>query len=320
LSADQRLERLLYVLPLAARADGARIDDLARALDVEPATILSDLEEAMTRDFYQPAGSVDSFNLSVEDDVVRLYGREFNRPVRLSAAEAMALGLGLRVLAAEADVDRRAQILAVAHRLESELVAPLIELQPLSRMAEPTIASAMLPAEQPVTVSFGEDDFRGAISEAIEQRRYVDVVYLKANASEPAKRRVAPLRLLYTNGHWYMSAIDDESGQRRMYRVDRILDLHTTSHEHEYDDADAGQRTFTTDGGQPVTVRYSPLVAKWVAERENAQCEADGTLVLTHEVVDMNWLVRHVLQYAGEAVVETAGVKGAVARAAARLV
>jgi hypothetical protein len=61
-----------------------------------------------------------------------------------------------------------------------------------------------------------------------------------------------------------------------------------------------------------VTVRYSEQVARWVAEREGAECEADGTLVVTHEVADMNWLVRHVLQYGGEAVVETEAGRAAV--------
>jgi hypothetical protein len=31
---------------------------------------------------------------------------------------------------------------------------------------------------------------------------------------------------------------------------------------------------FMTDKGQRVTVRYSQAVAKWVAERDDAQCEA----------------------------------------------
>lgn len=310
MTADARLERLLYVLPLAARRDGARIVDLARALEVPPALILADLEEAMTRDFYQPAGSVDAFNLSVEDDVVRLYGKEFNRPVRLSAPEAMALGLGLRVLAAEAEAERRTEILEMAHRLEKELVVPEIELQPMSRGLG-DIASMMEPMPPSYTtrleVAFGEDDFRGAISDAIADRVLVDIVYLKANAPEPAERRVAPTRLVYTHGHWYMAAVESESGEPRMYRLDRILDV-ISSHEH-HDFVAEEAAAFTTSGGQPVTVRYSPVVAKWLAERENAQCEADGTLVLTHDVVDMNWLVRHVLQYAGEAVVETEGVK-----------
>lgn len=309
MSADDRLQRLLYVLPRAAREDGARIDDLARALDVPPALILADLEEAMTREFYLPAGTVDSFNLSVLDDVVRLYGSEFNRPVRLSAPEAMALGLGLRVLAAEAEVDRRAEILAMAHRLESELIVPEIELQPMSRGTAEAIAM-MEPREPygaPLEVALGEDDFRGAICDAITDRVFVHIVYLKANAPEPAERRVAPTRLLYSHGHWYVAAVDEQSGQPRNYRLDRILSV-IPSHVHH--DFDAGAASaFVANGGEPVTVRYSPVVAKWVAEREDAQCEADGSLVLTHEVVDMNWLVRHVLQYAGEAVVETKAIR-----------
>jgi len=62
-----------------------------------------------------------------------------------------------------------------------------------------------------------------------------------------------------------------------------------------------------------VTVRYSEDVARWVAEREGVQLEEDGTVVLTHDVADMNWLVRHVLQYGGEAIVETANVRRLVA-------
>jgi predicted DNA-binding transcriptional regulator YafY len=310
MSANQRLERLLYVLPLAARKGGVHIEELARALDVTPAVILADIGEAMTRDFYQPAGSVDNISLSLDDNVVRLYGTEFNRPVRLSAPEAMALGLGLRVLAAEAEPERRAEILEFAHRLESELVTPELELQPLSHAV---VADASVPEYQ---MAFGDDDFRGMASDAIRERLYCEIVYLKAGASEPAQRRIAPMRLLYTNGHWYMSAIDAQSDQSRVYRMDRILDLVLTADTHSYDDAGADASAFTTNGAREVTVRYSKTVAKWIAERENAQCEADGTLVLTHEVADMQWLIRHVLQYGGEAVVETENARRPVADAA----
>ena len=64
-----------------------------------------------------------------------------------------------------------------------------------------------------------------------------------------------------------------------------------------------------------MTVRYSREVARWVAEREDAQCEVDGTLVVEHDVADMNWLVRHVLQYGGEAIAETDDARRAVLRA-----
>lgn len=311
MSANDQLERLLYVLPRAAQPAGARIADVAHDLGVAPEVILADIEEATARVFYHPAGMVDAFNLSVEGDVVRLYGGEFNRPVRLSAPEAMALGLGLRVLAAEADADRRAQILALAHRLEQELVAPALELQPLSQAHVRSDAGAL-------EMEFGADDFRGAIAEAIEAGVWCDVVYLKPGESSPAPRRMAPVRLLYARGNWYVRAIEPQSGEVRRYRLDRILELQLAAEKHGWTDRDDAP-AFATDGGQKVRVRYSSDVARWVAERENAQCEPDGTLVLTHDVVDSNWLVRHVLQYGGAAVVETPEARSWVARAAEKL-
>lgn len=311
-SAQERLERLLYVLPRAARPEGAHIAELARALEVTPAEILADIEEATTRVFYHPAGMTDAFNLTVERDVVRLHGREFNRPVRLTVAEAMALGLGLRVLAAEADAERRNELLALAHQLETELITPELLMQPMLREGAGYIT---VPAANELEVALGEDDFRGDIAEAIQTPVFCDIVYLKAGGTSPAELRIAPLRLIYSRGHWYVRAIEDQSKQIRNYRLDRMLELSLTHETHDFADVTTAAPGFATDGGLPVKVRYSRDVARWVAERENAQCEPDGTLVMTYDVVDMNWLIRHVLQYGGEAVVETPEARAAIAKA-----
>ena len=50
-----------------------------------------------------------------------------------------------------------------------------------------------------------------------------------------------------------------------------------------------------------MTVRYSPRIARWVAEREGAKLAADGSVTLEHVVADDAWAVRHVLQYGPEA-------------------
>jgi predicted DNA-binding transcriptional regulator YafY len=319
MSATDQLERLLYMLPRAAQPGGARIDELSNALGVKPETIMADIEEATTRVFYHPAGHVDAFELTVEQDTVKLFGKYFDRPVRLTEAEAMALSLGLRVLAAEGDAQRRSELLALAHTLEQELVTPDLTLAPLSRRVEEDVVFETASAHAPLEVAFEEDDFRGDIAEAIEARVYCDVVYLKAGGSEPSQRHVAPVRLVYTRGHWYMRAFEKDSQEVRSYRLDRIMRLRVTDEQHTFSDIPADAPTFATDGGQRVAVRYSPKVARWVAEREKAQVDADGSLSLTHDVVDMNWLVRHVLQYGGEAVVETADAREVVAKAASQL-
>ncbi|MGH7446366.1 MAG: hypothetical protein ACRELT_02325, partial [Longimicrobiales bacterium] len=124
-TAGSRLERILYILPAAARGRGVAIDELAAALDVAPATVLRDLEHATARAFYHPAGAVESFSIMIDGRSVSVHApTEFQRPVRLNRREALALGLGLRTLAADAGPERRREILALAKRLEAELSAP----------------------------------------------------------------------------------------------------------------------------------------------------------------------------------------------------
>ncbi|MDO8501626.1 MAG: WYL domain-containing protein [Gemmatimonadaceae bacterium] len=48
-------------------------------------------------------------------------------------------------------------------------------------------------------------------------------------------------------------------------------------------------------------VRYSAKVARWIAEREGMQPDADGSLTIEHPLADAEWGVRHVLQYGPDA-------------------
>lgn len=48
-------------------------------------------------------------------------------------------------------------------------------------------------------------------------------------------------------------------------------------------------------------VRYSPTIARWIAEREGVKLAADGSVTLEHPVADEGWAIRHVLQYGPDA-------------------
>ena len=328
MSASDQLERLLYILPAASRLGGATVDELARALDVDRQAVLHDLEQATARAYYQPAGHVDRFEIYIEGDVVRVHTPDdFQRPVRLSPSEALALGLGLRALAAEAEVDRRAEILALAAQLEQELTTPELELQP--RLAPDLVVyeMAVMP-ERPVDIALGEDEVRGSLSDAIAAHRVCRITYLKPSDRQPVDREIEPLKLIYASGHWYVSALVAAHDEARMYRLDRILGLQETERTFEERPPGTVQQAVeqTGDAFMPtartraVQVRYSPRIARWIAEqRRDVVKEVDGSVVLTHQVADETWLVRHVLRYGGEAVVETAEMRPLLAAAAARL-
>jgi predicted DNA-binding transcriptional regulator YafY len=308
--STSQLERVLYILPVAARQDGVLLVELARALDVEEKSVLIDLEQAMTRVYYHPAGWVENFTISIEHDRVSVHApSEFQRPVRLNEPETLALGLGLRMLAAEAEATRRAEILAFAERLERELQTPAHDLQPRIR-DELAVPPRTLAAPMSIQLELEPDDYRGDLADAIAQQRVCTIWYVKPGAREPAERRVAPLYLVYSSGQWYLWAHDQERNDRRLFRLDRVLSVR--SEEATFDrtasaDSTAGlmERGFAFEnqaGSETeVRVRYSPRIARWLAEHVQASCEADGSLVLTHRVADPEWLIRHVLQYGEDA-------------------
>jgi predicted DNA-binding transcriptional regulator YafY len=60
-------------------------------------------------------------------------------------------------------------------------------------------------------------------------------------------------------------------------------------------------------------LRYSPRIARWIAEREGKTLAEDGSLTRDHPLADRDWAVRHVLQYGADVtVLEPAEVREAV--------
>src|SRR5688572_18451508 len=317
-TADAQLERILYILPVAARGKGVAIDNLARELHVTPQTIMRDLQQAADRAFYHAPGTVDPFTITILRNAVHVHApQEFTRPARLNEREALALALGLRTLAGEAEEPRRSEILGLAARLEAQLVAPVVSVgedvpayraSEAGRVAEPEVEYDAL------ALAFDDDGFRGVVADAIELNRMCTIWYLKPGDLAPMHRRIAPYRLMHANGMWYVAAYDEEREGLRFFRMDRVLDaalLDTPSPPapRELETTIARGAPYSGTDEVDVSVRYSPRVARWIIERApHAQLEDDGSAVLTHRVADPRWIVRHVLQYGGEAVVEAPAV------------
>lgn len=58
---------------------------------------------------------------------------------------------------------------------------------------------------------------------------------------------------------------------------------------------------FASKAIETLRVSYSPRIARWIAEREQGEQQADGSFVVEHPLADDEWAVRHVLQYGPEA-------------------
>lgn len=50
-----------------------------------------------------------------------------------------------------------------------------------------------------------------------------------------------------------------------------------------------------------LTLWYSPVIARWIAERDGRPVEPDGSAIRTMPLADREWAIRHVLQYGPDA-------------------
>jgi proteasome accessory factor C len=125
---------------------------------------------------------------------------------------------------------------------------------------------------------------------------------------EVTTRVVDPIAVTYAGGHGYLDAWDHSVEERRLFRLDRVIDA-------EVLDVPVGERAalepLDLDDGvfRPspdallATVRLTPE-ARWVTEYypiESAEEEPDGGLTVTLRVADPAWLVRLLLPLGGTA-------------------
>lgn len=354
-TAEARLTRILHILPAASREGGASLQELAHALAVPESEVMRDIEDLTSRAYYHPAGSVEDIQILAERDRIRVFSvsRDFRRPHRLTPGETLALGLGLRALAAEAETeDDRQALLELTGRLEGALSVPdvlapvvqaerappadrLLDRRGVAEAAEPYAPDLMAGDQReagpaavagPFAVALEDDGFRAVVADAARDRRRCRIHYLKPGNKEAEARVIRPYVLLHAEGAWYVVAYDEGRQGTRTFRMDRMVDAELEAGSFDVpDDFDVsayiaeGGRVFRAEDEVSVRVRYSPRVARWVAERVEVEPQPDGSVLATHAVADERWLVRHVLQYGPDAeVLEPATLRRLTARAASR--
>lgn len=313
-TAEHKLNRILYLLPAAARPGGVELGALAEAMGVDRTKAGRDAIEAIARGDYHAAGMAGEAQLVMDNQRVTLATPGgFRRPARLVAREAAALGLGLRALAAEASEVRREALIELAGVVERELV-----LGGRTEAGERVLATH---GDHPAGESYER------LRQAAAERRACWISYLKADSAEAELRVVEPYALLFAERWWYAVAHCRERQGVRLFRTDRVLEAKLLDERFEPPaDLDVaayapGGRAFVAEGTIEAVVRYGSRIADWIKERHpEAETNPDGSLVVPHAVADPQWLVRHVLQYGADAeVLKPTELRAAVRESALRL-
>ena len=293
-SAAEQLSRILRIIPEIADDAEHDITTVARKLGIERDTLLSDLR-AIGERYGLPGGFVEGMEIFIGPTTISARSDQFLRPMGLTIPELKALELGLTVLEQERPPDDRPVIDSARQRLR-KLIAhlPIEDDIREMRIAE-VVPSDGLP-------------FLDEVRRALKNHRKIRISYRSSAATEAKSRVIRPYGMVAASGMWYVVAYCEPSEGLRVFRADRIEDATLLTDRYEIpvnfsirETLREGRalQTDTPSGG--MTVRYSPRVARWIAEREGRELSPDGSLTVEHPLADAEWGVRHVLQYGPEA-------------------
>lgn len=305
MTASDQLRRILQLIPKLADGEPHRIQDLVWDVGIDRALLLQDLQ-SITERFDVPGGFVEGLQIFLEADTISIVPNHFLRPMRLTKGELCALELGLAMLSSERPIEEHRAIGTARYRLES-VIAKLPEEEIASDLRYATLSAA------------GDLEHLRRLREAFRQRRRVRLRYRKAAEERASVRVICPYGILFASGMWYAVAHCDGADEVRIFRLDRIEGVEqletkfTAPRENVVDAILREGRAFQAPAAAALRVRYSPRIARWIAEREGKPLDEDGSLTMEHPLADSDWAVRHLLQYGSEVeVLEPAEVREAI--------
>ncbi|GAA2983626.1 helix-turn-helix transcriptional regulator [Actinokineospora diospyrosa] len=315
-AAQERLPRLLALVPYLLARPGIPIDEAATDFGVSAKQLRKDLELLWMCGLpgYGPGDLIDiSFD---EDTVTIAFDAGMRRPLRLTGAEATALLVALRALldapgVAEADAIRRA-------------VAKIESAAGQARPGGVEVGLGVREAAETAKV-------REVVQSALRAVRALRISYYTASKDEVTERTVDPMRVLIVDGRGYLEAWCRRADGVRLFRLDRVDEvvvLDEPAAPPPYaEPTDTSEGLFRAAPDQ----RSARLVlrpdARWISEYypvEDVEELDGGKLRVRMRYSDVSWLVRLVLGQGGEVVVEepaelATAVREQAAAAVARL-
>ena len=309
--ADDRLQRLLQVFPLMADEPQLSLDALAVRIGTDARTLRRDFHSLERDDV--PAGFIEAIQVEIGTAGASMRSAHFKRPQRLTRPELVALELGLGMLEQELPVDERAVVQEARRRLQQVSVPVVATVAGQRRGTELGGGSAgggspVLEVEPARPRELGT---LATVHRALEQGVVVTLAYQRPDEAAATERRVRPYALVRADANVYLVAHCERAEALRVFRLDRVAtaaltgEAFTVPADFRVEQVLQSGRVFQHDDDRTPTlrIRYSPRVARWIAEREGVPCDADGGLEVAYPLADDGWAVRHALQYGPDAVI-----------------
>lgn len=284
-TATERLQRILVVLPYVVQHPGVTLDELSRRFDIAHDELVDDLDFVLVYVGLHPFTPDMLTEVIVEDGRVTVHvGDYFRRPLRLTHTEGLRLLTAGRALAARPGTDPDGTLDRAVGKLAAVLGDPDAEaLQVRLGSADPEVLAV--------------------VADAVTASERLELAYYSYGRDTPSNRVVEPLRVVARDGSWYLLAHCRSADGQRLFRVDRIREVHPTG-EHFEPTESPGEGRVDLDGVARSVEIVAPSDVRWLIDMyvtdEVAELD-DGRIRVVLPVTATAWLERLLLRLGPEA-------------------
>ena len=286
--AQDRLGRLLAIVPWVAAHDGPTVEEVCARFGVSERDLLADLDLLFLCGVH-PFTPDTLIEVDVADGRVWIrFAEWFRRPLRLTPPEALALVAAGSTLLAMPGGDPDGALAGALAKLGAVLgldgdEAVEVDLAPV---AAETLGEARA---------------------AVASRRKVDIDYYSYGRDRSSRRVVQPWRVFNAAGEWYLSGWCEQAAGERLFRVDRIRSLRVLDDGFDPPVAEPGPTALFHPGpGTGAVVLDLAPGARWIAEQypnEGVEGRPEGGVRVRLPVAERAWLERLLLRAGADATV-----------------
>ncbi len=298
-NAEDRLQRLLVMLPWLMEVGEVPLADVARRFELTEQQVQRDLELVAMCGL--PPFVDEMVDVFIDDGMVFVgIPRLFTRPLRLTAPEAFSLLASARIAMELPGADPDGPLGRGLAKITSVLAGA--GLDPAHDDDDRT-AGVVVDLDRPMLT----DEIVDAAGLGAELR----IGYYSPSSDESSERSIVPRHVFADAGNWYVLADDDRSGARRTFRIDRIESVEATGRTVALDPDARAPDAFFVDAEVPrVTLRLAPA-ASWVLDQypiDERRELADGSFEVRLPVVNERWLAKLLIRLGPDAMLVDAAI------------
>ena len=309
---DQLARQWRIIQTLISSRHGKPVSNLAIELSCHTRTVYRDLEALQAAGFPVYTDKVEGRNVWSLLDTAK-----HSIPIPFSLPELMALYFSRGMMRALKDTVFYDSLVSLFDKIKTTLPAEYIGY--LGQI-EKSLAVRTKPYKQ-----YGQlRSIIDQVSDAVIQKKYVEIDYYTMSRKTKTRRKVAPYKIWFFDGTFYLIGNCGLREDVRIFALDRINNLELTDERFEMpDDFNIDQfmkSSFGVFHGEPVRVRvwFAADIAEYIREKtwhetQNIESLPDGAIIFEAEVAGIAEIKFWILKWGAKArVIEPESLREAI--------